>query len=90
MVGLERVERLIERARHLRDVPVRLLEQVVSRSGAPGSRPFSIPSRPAISIAENARYGFAVGSGQRNSIRFAFGDCEYIGIRMQAERLRCE
>ena len=45
---------------------------------------------PAISIAEKARYGFAAASGQRNSIRFAFGDSEYIGIRMQAERLRCE
>ena len=45
---------------------------------------------PAINIAENARYGFAAASGQRNSIRFAFGESEYIGIRIQAERLRCE
>ena len=45
---------------------------------------------PAISIAENARYGFAAASGQRNSIRLAFGESEYIGMRMQAERLRCE
>ena len=54
----------------------------------PTRRP--IPSTPAISIAENARYGLADGSGQRNSIRFAFGESEYIGMRMQAERLRCE
>ena len=68
----------------------RLLEEVeVGRrarvDAAAGSR-----RCPASSIAENARYGFAVGSGQRNSIRFALGDAEYIGIRMQAERLRCE
>src|ERR1043166_6613979 len=54
--------------------------------GAPGSSPRSIPSSPAISIAEKARYGFAVGSGHRNSIRFAFGELEYIGMRMQADR----
>ena len=45
---------------------------------------------PAISIAANARYGFADASGQRNSIRFAFGESEYIGMRMHALRLRCE
>ena len=45
------------------------------------------PSRPAISNALKARYGFAVGSGDRNSNRFDFGDCEYIGIRIAA--LRC-
>ena len=43
-----------------------------------------------MSIAENARYGFAAESGGRNSIRFAFAESEYIGIRIQAERLRCE
>ena len=41
-------------------------------------------------VAENARYGFAVGSGQRNSIRFAFGDSLYVGMRMQALRFRDE
>jgi hypothetical protein len=45
---------------------------------------------PAISIAANARYGFAEESGQRNSIRFALGESEYIGIRMQALRFRIE
>src|SRR5437899_12021130 len=57
-------------------------------SGSPGSIRFSIPSRPAISIAEKARYGVHEGSGERNSIRFAFGEGEYIGMRIAAERLR--
>src|SRR3954465_746950 len=57
-------------------------------SGSPGSMRFSIPSRPAISIAENARYGLQLGSGERNSIRFALGDGEYLGMRMAADRLR--
>ena len=43
-----------------------------------------------MSIAENARYGFASASGQRNSSRFAFGESLYIGMRMQAERFRDE
>src|SRR5438045_9790450 len=57
-------------------------------SGCPGSIRFSTPSRPAISIAENARYGLHDGSGERSSIRFAFGDGEYIGMRIAADRLR--
>src|SRR6266496_6688249 len=59
-------------------------------SGWPGSTLFSIPSRPAIIIAENARYGLQLGSGGRNSTRFALGDAEYIGIRQAAERFRRE
>src|SRR5215475_15847992 len=59
-------------------------------SGWPGSILFSIPSRPAINIAEKARYGLQLGSGGRNSTRFALGDAEYIGIRQAAERLRRE
>src|SRR5215467_6514346 len=59
-------------------------------SGWPGSILFSTPSRPAMSIAENARYGLQLGSGGRNSTRLAFGDAEYIGIRQAAERLRRE
>src|SRR6266850_7152886 len=51
---------------------------------------FWIPSRPARSMAEKARYGFAAASGVRNSTRFAFGLGEYVGIRMAAERLRAE
>src|SRR5580704_2765104 len=59
-------------------------------SGWPGSILFSMPSKPAISIAENARYGLQLGSGGRNSTRFAFGEAEYIGMRHAAERLRRE
>ena len=43
-----------------------------------------------MSIAANARYGLAVGSGARNSTRLAFGLLEYIGIRQMADRLRAE
>src|SRR5713226_10699839 len=59
-------------------------------SGWPGSILFSTPSRPAISMAANARYGLQLGSGGRNSTRLAFGEAEYIGIRQAAERLRRE
>src|SRR6185437_11889808 len=59
-------------------------------SGCPGSILFSTPSSPAISIAENARYGLHEGSGGRNSMRFDFGLAEYIGMRTAAERLRRE
>ncbi len=59
-------------------------------TGSAGSIRFLMPSRPAISIAENARYGFDDGSGTRNSIRLAFGFEPVIGIRTQAERLRAE
>src|SRR6266850_7367161 len=59
-------------------------------NGCPGSILFSTPSRPAISMAANAMYGLQLGSGGRNSTRFAFGDAEYIGIRQAAERLRRE
>src|SRR3954451_14832051 len=51
---------------------------------------FCTPSRPAISMAEKARYGLQDGSGHRNSRRLAFGLFEYSGIRTDAERLRCE
>ena len=47
-----------------------------------------MPSRPASSSAEKARYGLADGSGQRNSMRLAFGLEPVIGMRTQAERLR--
>src|SRR5712664_4825134 len=57
-------------------------------SGSPGSMRFSIPSSPAISMAEKARYGLQDGSGERNSMRLALGEGEYIGIRMAADRLR--
>jgi hypothetical protein len=51
---------------------------------------FWMPSSPAISNAENARYGLHDGSGHRNSRRLAFGLFEYSGMRTAAERLRCE
>src|SRR5207248_8147869 len=57
-------------------------------SGSPGSIRFSMPSSPAMSMAANARYGLQLGSGERNSMRFAFGEGEYIGMRMAADRLR--
>src|SRR5437016_6004528 len=49
-----------------------------------------MPSRPACSMAEKARYGLHDGSGQRNSRRLAFGLFEYSGIRTAADRLRWE
>src|ERR1041385_7235410 len=59
-------------------------------SGWPGSILFITPSSPAIIMAAKAMYGLQLGSGGRNSTRFAFGDDEYIGIRHAAERLRRE
>jgi hypothetical protein len=41
-------------------------------------------------IAAKARYGFADGSGGRNSTRLAFGLAEYMGILHAAERFRRE
>src|SRR5690348_4787764 len=63
----------------------------MSRStGAGGSILLMIPSRPARSCAENERYGLHIGSGERNSRRRAPGVVKYVGIRMHADRLRCE
>ncbi|MNC90266.1 hypothetical protein D3C83_63440 [compost metagenome] len=50
---------------------------------------FWMPSSPAIIIAVNARYGLAVGSGKRTSMRRPFG-LETSGTRTEAERLREE
>ena len=50
----------------------------------------AMPSRPASIIAEKARYGFDVESGQRNSTRLACGERWPSGMRHAAERLRCE
>src|SRR5258705_12562807 len=58
-------------------------------TGSPGWILFCTPSSPAISIAENARYGLVVGSGKRTSTRRAFGFDTY-GMRQAAERLRAE
>src|SRR6267378_2138078 len=59
-------------------------------SGSPGLILFWMPSSMAISIAGQARYPLHVGSGHRNSRRFALGLFEYIGIRIDAERLRAD
>ena len=48
-----------------------------------------IKSIPASNIAENAKYGLAVESGKRTSIRRPLG-LETKGIRIEAERLRAE
>src|SRR5205085_9612165 len=53
-------------------------------SDSPGSVLFMRPSKPAINIPAKARYGFADGSGGRNSTHLAFGLAEYIGIRTAA------
>ena len=41
-------------------------------------------------MAEKARYGLADGSGTRNSTRLAFAFVPVTGMRVQADRLRCE
>src|SRR5215470_6351017 len=58
-------------------------------TGSPGWILFCTPSRPAIIMAENARYGFVVGSGKRTSMRRALG-LETYGMRTAADRLRAE
>ena len=50
---------------------------------------FRGPSRPAISMAVKARYGLAVGSGKRISMRLPGADVAK-GMRHEAERLRAE
>src|SRR5215831_17965340 len=57
--------------------------------GSPGLILFCTPSRPAIIIAVNARYGLVVGSGKRTSMRRALG-LFTSGTRTAAERLREE
>jgi hypothetical protein len=51
---------------------------------------FLMPSRPAMSCAANARYGFPEASGARNSMRLALGFVPVIGMRIDAERLPAE
>ena len=58
--------------------------------GSGGSILFFTPSSPAISMAQNARYGLHVGSGVRNSRRLAAGVLKKTGIRTHADRFRCE
>ena len=59
-------------------------------TGSGGSILLRIPSRPAINIAEKARYGLDEGSGTRNSTRLALALVPVTGMRVQADRLRCE
>src|SRR5215469_17024973 len=59
-------------------------------SGSPGFSLFWIPSMPAISMAENARYGLQLGSGKRTSMRRVLGFGPVMGMRTLAERLRLE
>jgi len=44
----------------------------------------------AISMAAKARYGLQVGSGNLISILLAFGEAEYMGIRMAADLFLAE
>ena len=55
----------------------------------PGSILFLIPSSPAIIIAENAKYGLAVESGNLTSIRLALSDITY-GILIEADLFLAE
>ena len=51
---------------------------------------FSMPSKPAAIMTAKARYGFALGSGARYSMRadpLFFG--LYRGTRTRAERFKC-
>ena len=54
-------------------------------TGSGGMSPRLMPSRPAASMHASARYGFAVGSGVRSSIRVERP--RLAGTRMAAERL---
>src|SRR3954468_17349277 len=58
--------------------------------GSPGLTLFRTPSSIAISIALNARYGLPAGTGSRYSTRRAFGLGVCTGMRIAADRFRCE
>jgi hypothetical protein len=59
-----------------------------SLTGSPGSVFFLMPSRPAATIAENARYGLADGSGALNSMRFDLAlFLSFTGTRTTADLL---
>ena len=57
-------------------------------TGAPGIESLSMPSRPARSIAANARYGLHEGSGMRSSMRVAAP--RVAGMRTSGLRLRSD
>src|ERR1700723_674347 len=58
--------------------------------GSPGLILFCTPSSPAMSMAENARYGLQLGSGKRTSMRRVLGLGPVMGMRTLADRLRLE
>src|SRR5919202_4722023 len=59
---------------------------IFSLTGSPGSIFFFIPSSPAATITENARYGLEDGSGALNSIRFDLKlFFSFTGIRTTAD-----
>ena len=90
VVFLQRIERGFERSGAARDLGQlfggQVVEILVERS--PGLSLFMMPSRPAINIAANARYGLQEGSGKRTSIRLALGLGSIPGMRIDAERAR--
>src|SRR5262249_51630574 len=68
----------------------RVISKISRSSGSPGLVLFWMPSSIAISIADHVRYPLQLGSGQRNSSRLLLGFFEYIGIRIEADRFRCD
>src|SRR4029079_6982818 len=58
-------------------------------AGSPGWILVWMPTRPALIIAANAKYGFDEESGKRTSMRRALG-FDTQGMRIEAERLRAE
>lgn len=93
VVRLEGFEDRGERGRDLLDVRVllgsQLVQVLVDRLGGLDLVLHAVEAWP-IRRAEKARYGFEDGSGARNSTRLAFGFEPVIGMRIAAERLRCE
>ena len=64
--------------------------QTSSLVGSPSVSCCSMPSRPAASSTEYARYGLATGSSARNSMRAELPlPGLYCGMRSSAERLLC-
>ncbi len=64
--------------------------KISSSIGSPIDVFFFIPSKPAATIQEKARYGLHDGSGARNSILFIFANFSPLkcpGIRMIADLL---
>jgi len=92
VVGLQRLERLLEGARRGRDARQLLGDRVdVLCRAAAGVDLVLYAVQPRHQLRGEREVAVARrGSGVRNSSRFAFGDAEYIGIRIDAERFRLE